>query len=132
MSKVEFARRVRARKRQVSVTSLQTLCEQVRHGQTHKKSDALTWKIVGAVGAGQSFSAIAHRYAITKGEVSRLVAKHRQTGSVKDHPRSGRPRVATDREDRMIAHHARQNRFKTARQIRDHSIDYWFLTPSQP
>ena len=74
---------------------------------------------MGAVVAGQSFSAIAHRYAMTKGEVRRLVAKHRQTGSVKDHPRSGRPRVITDREDRMIAHHARQNRFKMARQIRD-------------
>ncbi|KAK7464517.1 hypothetical protein BaRGS_00019948, partial [Batillaria attramentaria] len=82
-----------------------------------RKSDAEKWQIVGAAQAGQSLSAIAARFRTIKGEVSRLVAKHRQTGNVQNPSRSGRPRVTTAREDRLIVHHARTNRFKPARHI---------------
>mgnify|MGYP003471160912 CR=1 FL=1 len=74
---------------------------------------------MGAAQAGQSFTVIAARFGITKSEVSRLVAKYRETGNVKDVPRSGRPKVTTERQDRLIIQHSRRNRFKTARQIRD-------------
>jgi hypothetical protein len=36
-----------------------------------------------------------YRYTV----VSRLVRKHTQTNNVKDLPRSGRPRVTSDRDD---------------------------------
>ena len=73
----------------------------------------------GAAQAGQSFTVIAARFGITKSEVSRLVTKYRETGNVKDVPRSGHPKVTTERQDRLIIQHSRRNRFKTARQIRD-------------
>lgn len=79
----------------------------------------MRWQIVGAAEAGQSYTAIAARFGITKGEVSRLLAKHRQTATVKDRQRSGRPRATTAQDDRRIANDARRNRFKPARQIRD-------------
>ena len=40
----------------------------------------------------QPFSATVARIGITKDEVSRLVAKYRQTGNIKDLSRSGRPK----------------------------------------
>ena len=56
---------------------------------------------------------------ITKSEVSRLVAKYRETGNVKDVPRSGRPKPTIEGQDRLIIQHSRKNHFKTARQFRD-------------
>lgn len=34
--------------------------------------------------------------------ISRLLARHRHTGTVKDHPRSGQPRKTTRREDHYL------------------------------
>lgn len=84
-----------------------------------RKSVALRWQIIGAYENGQTMTSIATHYGITKGEVSRLVHKHQQTGHVADRPRSGRPRKTNAREDRRMVQHCRRNRFKGARQIRD-------------
>ena len=59
----------------------------------------MMWQTVGAAETGQSFSAIAACFGITKSEASRLVAEDRQTGNIKDLPISGRPKVTTERED---------------------------------
>ena len=48
---------------------------------------------------GSLFSATAARFGITERQVSRLVAKDRQIGNIKDLPRSERPKVTTERED---------------------------------
>ena len=66
-----------------------------------------------------SLTAIADCFGITNGEVSRLVAKYRQTGNINDLPRSGRPKVTTEREDKLIVQHCGSHRFNPARQIRD-------------
>ena len=58
-----------------------------------------------AAETGQSFSAIAANFGITKGEVSHLVAKYRQTGNTKDLPRSG---CLTSRKGRQTDHAALQ------------------------
>lgn len=84
-----------------------------------RKSEGERWRIIGAHENGQSMASIAQHYGITKGEVSRLVNKHNQTGSVKDRARSGRPRKTDAREDRRIIQHSRRNRFMPTRQIRD-------------
>jgi len=47
------------------------------------------------------------------------MAKHRLTGSVEDRPRSGGPRKTTARQDRHLIRLARQNRFMSARRLRD-------------
>ena len=71
----------------------------------------------GQLQSGQSFSAIAARFG--EGEVSRVGAKYRKTGNIKDLPRSSRPKVTTEREDKLITRHCRRHHFKPARQIRD-------------
>jgi len=48
-------------------------------------------------------------------EVQRLPA----TAKVDERPRSGRPRKATPREDRLIGRYVRRNRFTTSARIRD-------------
>ena len=59
-------------------------------------------RIIGMQTIGMSFKAtgrlIGYHYTV----VSRLVRKHTQTNNVKDLPRSGRPRVTSDRDDRAL------------------------------
>ena len=67
---------------------------------------------------GMSFKAIGRQYHYTV--VSRLVRKHTQTNNVKDFPRSGRPRVTSDRDDRALQHLVRQMPFATSPVLKQH------------
>ena len=51
---------------------------------------------------GMSFKAIGRQMGYHYAVVSRLVRKHTQTNNVKDLPRSGKPRVTSDRDDRAL------------------------------
>jgi hypothetical protein len=51
---------------------------------------------------GITFKAIGRQMGYHYTVVSRLVRKHTQTNIVKDLPRSGRPRVTSDRDDRVL------------------------------
>ena len=63
-------------------------------------SEAQRWHIIGMHTTGMSFKAIGRQMGYHYTVVSRLVRKHTQTNNVKDLPRSGRPRVTSDRDDR--------------------------------
>jgi hypothetical protein len=52
--------------------------------------------------------------------VSRLVRKHTQTNNVKDLPRSGRPRVTSDRDDRALQRLVRRMPFATSSVLKQH------------
>ena len=52
--------------------------------------------------------------------VSRLVRKHTQTNNVKDLPRSGRPRVTSDRDDRALQRLVRRMPFATSPVLKQH------------
>ena len=54
---------------------------------------------------------IARVLNVSQSVVSRLLKKHRETGSVKDRKRSGRPKATTPRQDRLLFRMSRQNRF---------------------
>ena len=51
---------------------------------------------------GMSFKATGRQMSNHYTVVSRLVGKQTQTNNVKDLPRSGRPRVISDRDDRAL------------------------------
>ncbi|XP_041376675.1 uncharacterized protein LOC121389129 [Gigantopelta aegis] len=56
-------------------------------------------QIIGMRNAGMTFKAIGRQLGYHYTVISRLVRKHAVTNSVKDLPRSGRPRVTSNRED---------------------------------
>ena len=63
---------------------------------------------------GMSFKAIGRQMGYHYTVVSRLVRKHTQTNNVKDLPRSGRPRVTSDRDDRALQRLVRRMPFATS------------------
>ena len=55
--------------------------------------------------------------------VSRLLKKHRETGSVKDRKCSGRPKATTPRQVSLLFRMSRQNRFYSWETLRTHLCD---------
>lgn len=64
------------------------------------------WRIVGMWEAGQTQTVFARRFGINQSQVSRLIAKYRQTNDVTDRPRSGRPRLSSAADDRLLVRSA--------------------------
>jgi transposase len=69
---------------------------------------------------GMSFKAIRRQMGYHYTVVSRLVRKHTQTNNVKDLPRSGRPRVTSDRDDRALQRLVRRMPFATIPVLKQH------------
>lgn len=59
-------------------------------------------EIVALSQAGQSYRQLAAQYGVRVATISDLLRKHRETGSVDDLQRSGRPRKSTPRQDRAL------------------------------
>ena len=68
--------------------------------------------------AGLSNRRIATNFRVTYSVISRLLARYKHRGTVKDRPRSGRPRTTTPREDRYLNRRARLQLLSTAVQLR--------------
>ena len=77
-------------------------------------SEAQMWQIIGMHTTGMSFKAIGGQMGYHYTVVSRLVRKHTQTNNVKDVPRTDRPRVTSDRDDRALQRLARRMPFATS------------------
>ena len=69
---------------------------------------------IGMLRARISVSQIANHFRVIPKTIYRLKARFQATGSVKDRPRSGRPRVTTIGEDRHIRTTHLRNRFQSA------------------
>ena len=80
--------------------------------------EAQRWQIVGMHSTGMSFKAIGRQLGCHHTDVSRLVRKHRQTNDVKDLPRSGRPRVTSQREDRALVLLVRRQPFSMSTRLK--------------
>lgn len=71
-------------------------------------------RAIGMLEAGLEQRRIALIMACSTSTISRLMTRYTATGSVKDLPRSGRPPVTTDRQDRAIRLSHLRDRFRTA------------------
>lgn len=69
---------------------------------------------------GDSYGMIAKKLSTTRGTISKVIAKYKQTGSVAEKERSGRPRKTTAREDRILVRTSLENRRLSAMDIREH------------
>ena len=66
--------------------------------------------MVGQYQQGATMQAISARFNVCKASVWNIIREHRETGYVKDRPRSGRPRATTHQEDIHIQTSAARNR----------------------
>ena len=73
---------------------------------------------------GMSFQAIGRQVGYHYAVVSRQVRKHTQTNNVKDFPRSDRPRVTSDRDDRALQCLVIRMSFATGPVLKQHWLPY--------
>ena len=85
-------------------------------------SEAQWWHMIGMHTTGMSFKAIGRQMGYHYTVVGRLMRKHTQTNNVKDLPRSGRPRVAYDRDDRALLGLVRWMPFATSPLLKQHCL----------
>ena len=76
--------------------------------------DAQRSEAIGMLRAGTSKTAVARHFNCSRSTISRLQQRFRQTGSVKDRPRSGQPRVTTRVDDATMIRIHRRNPFRPA------------------
>lgn len=88
-----------------------------------KRTEGEKWRIIGMRDAGMKQVDIARALTVSQSVVSRLLKKHRETGSVKDRKRSGRPKATTQREDRLLFRLSRRNRFASCETLRNQLRD---------
>ncbi|XP_067671756.1 uncharacterized protein [Haliotis asinina] len=69
---------------------------------------------IGHLEAGKSQSAITRELNVSQSTIARLWHRYQQQGSTRYRPRSGRPRVTTPSQDRLIRLRHLQNRYTTA------------------
>ena len=69
---------------------------------------------IGRLQAGQATTAVARHFAVHRSTISRLWVRFGATGSVRDLPRSRRPRVTTPGQDRRIRLNHLRNRTQSA------------------
>lgn len=68
--------------------------------------------------AGQSITAVARAVGISRNTVRSILAIHQRTGRVDPGKSTGRPRISTDRQDRLLFNMCRRGRFRTAASMR--------------
>lgn len=74
-------------------------------------------RAIGQLEAGILQNQVAANFGVSPSMISKLKAKFRDTGDVKDRPRSGRPRKTTAAEDRYIIMAALRNRRLSAKTL---------------
>ena len=77
-------------------------------------SEAQRNNIIGRLQAGESQQTVANVLNVSQSTISRLWNRFQQQGSTRDRPRSGRPRVTSQAQDRFIRLRHLRQRFQTA------------------
>ena len=68
----------------------------------HTLQNKDSWRIIGMWEAGQTQTVIARQIRINQSQISRLIAKYRQTNGVTDRPQAGRPGISSAANVRVI------------------------------
>ena len=91
-----------------NVCCLSLLREMVRLSQLDRG------RAIALILQGRSQRDVAQQFGVHESTISRLVQRLRATGRLTDRPRSGRPRVTTQRQDRRVRLIHLRNRLRTA------------------
>lgn len=71
-------------------------------------------QVLAMLECGRTQEQVARRFNVSRMTIVRLIQRVRDTGTFKDRPRSGRPRVTSVRQDNYIRQRHLRNRFLTA------------------
>ena len=74
-------------------------------------------KALGMLEVGVNAADVARRKGVHERTIYRLHSRFRQTGNVRDRPRSGRPLKTTPRADRYLVTSSRRHRFLVAKKL---------------
>ena len=85
----------------------------VRHLPPKLVRLAVRWR-----GEGLTQEVISWRLGVPQGTVSKILKRYRETGQFVQRRRSGRPRISTPREDRVLTRMCLANRFLSATMLR--------------
>ena len=83
-------------------------------------SEAQRWQKIDMHTTGMTFKAIGRQISYHCTVVSRLVRKHTKINNLKDMPRSGKPRVTSDRDDRALQRLVTRMPFATSPVLKPH------------
>ncbi|KAM3870151.1 RNA helicase Mov10l1-like [Diretmus argenteus] len=75
-------------------------------------------RAIGQLEAGVPVRRVAALFGVSPGTISKLRTKFRETGEVKDRPRSGRPKKTTSQEDRFLTLASLRNRRLSSRDLK--------------
>ena len=92
----------------------QDLTEFYQANEMPRLSEQQRFAVLGLVEAGVNQRVIAGRFNVHESTITRLIRRYRTTGSVKDRPRTGQPRVTTRRQDAFIRQRHLRDRFTTS------------------
>jgi transposase len=76
-----------------------------------KLTIAERWQAIGMSNTGMSSRNIAVQFNVNHTVIGRLIQRYHQTGTVNDRPRSGRHRLTSPREDRLLTRRAKRSPF---------------------
>ncbi|CAG2238429.1 unnamed protein product [Mytilus edulis] len=85
-----------------------------------KLSVAELWQAIGMSNAGRSTRSIGNYFNVNHTVIVRLLQRHVDTGTVNDRPRSGRPRLTTRCDERLLIRRAKAITFTPATKHRNH------------
>ena len=74
-------------------------------------------RAIGQIQAGILQQVVAERLGVSPGTITKWKQKFQATGDVKDRPRTGRPKITTEQQDRYIRVLALQDRRRTSKSI---------------
>ena len=93
--------------------------EKVHFATMQRLPENQRWVAIGALQAGSTQVNVARRLGVSQSVISRLWNRYQTYRTVNDLPRSGRPRVTTMRQDRLVVTTALRNRTHNATQLQN-------------
>ena len=85
----------------------------------HRLSDQEVAHVIEILLGGASQSDVARHFRVNRSVIHRTFRRFQETGQYSVLPRSGRPRVTTQTDDRFLVLSARRQRFVTARTLQN-------------
>ena len=82
-----------------------------------KINDNLRWKVIRKMEKENNQREVSRKLKINQSTVRKIWLKYLETGTIEDKIKSGRPKILTEREERVMCRVSKQNPFDTASEV---------------